>query len=351
MGEYDQSENMTRLQSHLYCVVLFSLGIGLAMQIGLSAAQSQDQGKKTFPVSPPAAPSPTDNPTTQEKIALGKQLFFDPRLSGDNSKSCASCHLPGKAFTDGLPRAKGSGGKELTRNTPSLLNAGFNSAYFWDGRTGSLEEQALFPIQSPDEMNQDLSALEKELNDIPGYVAQFRAVFGSRVTADNIAKALAAFERTLVSRNSPFDRYLAGDKGAISEEARSGWELFQGAAGCIRCHSGPNFSDGKFYRLGTTIRDQGRGAVTGEKRDFYAFRTPGLRDVARTAPYMHDGSMETLAQVVEFYYRGAPIQSPDGLPLDIAPLLGQSYSEISAVVAFLESLTGETPEISKPTLP
>jgi cytochrome c peroxidase len=119
----------------------------------------------------------------------------------------------------------------------------------------------------------------------------------------------------------------------------------------MRCHSGPNFSDGKFYRLGTTFRDRGRGAVTGEKRDYYAFRTPGLRDVARTAPYMHDGSMEMLTQVVEFYYRGAPIQSPDGLPLDIAPLLGQSYSEISAIVAFLESLNGEQTEISKPALP
>jgi cytochrome c peroxidase len=320
------------------------------MQTNLPTTQSQEPGNKISMVLPPTAPSPADNPTTPEKIALGKQLFFDPRLSGDNSKSCASCHLPEKAFTDGLPRAKGAGGKELSRNTPTLLNVGFYSAYFWDGRAGSLEEQALFPIQSPDEMNQDLPALEKELNAIPGYVAQFRAVFESRVTAGNIAKTLAAFERTLVSRNSPFDRYLAGDKSAISEEAQSGWELFRGT-GCIRCHSGPNFSDSKFYRLGTTFRDRGRGAVTGEKRDFYAFRTPGLRDVARTAPYMHDGSMETLTQVVEFYYRGAPIQSPDGLPLDIAPLLGQSYSEIAAIVAFLEALNGEIPQVSPPHLP
>jgi cytochrome c peroxidase len=341
---------MTKRKIRLFSAILLSFGIGLAMLTSLPLARSQEPGNKLSMALPPTAPSPTDNPATPEKIALGKQLFFDPRLSGDNSKSCASCHLPEKAFTDGLPRAKGSGGKELSRNTPTLLNAGFYSAYFWDGRAGSLEEQALFPIQSPDEMHQDLPVLEKELNAIPGYVAQFRAVFGSGATADNIAKSLSAFQRTLVSRNSPFDRYLAGDKSAISEEAQSGWELFRGA-GCIRCHSGPNFSDGKFYRLGTTFRDRGRGDITREKRDFYAFRTPGLRDVARTAPYMHDGSLETLAQVVEFYYRGAPIQSPDGLPLDIAPLLGQSYSEISALVAFLESLTGEPPEISKPTLP
>lgn len=342
---------MTRPKSRLFCVIFFSFGIGFAMLTDLPTTLSQEPGKKALPVLPPTAPSPADNPTTPEKIALGKQLFFDPRLSGDNSRSCASCHLPEKAFTDALPRAKGAGGKELSRNTPTLLNVGFYSAYFWDGRAGSLEEQALFPIQSPDEMNQDLLALEKELNAIPGYVSQFQAVFGSRVTAANIAKALAAFERTLVSRDSPFDRYLAGDKSTISEEARNGWELFRDAAGCIRCHSGPNFSDSKFYRLGTTFRDRGRGAVTGEKREFYAFRTPALRDVAKTAPYMHDGSMETLDQVVEFYYRGAPIQSHDGLPLDIAPLLGQSYSEISAIVAFLETLNGEIPQVSPPRLP
>jgi cytochrome c peroxidase len=342
---------MNNRKIRLFSAILLGFGIGLAAQTSLPIAQSQEPGNKLSITLPPTAPSPADNPATSEKISLGKQLFFDSRLSGDNSKSCVSCHMPEKAFTDGLPRAKGSGGKELSRNTPTLLNVGFYSAYFWDGRAGSLEEQALFPIQSPDEMNQDLLALEKEINAIPGYVAQFRAVFGSPVTADNIAKALAAFERTLVSGASPFDRYLAGDKSAISEEAQSGWELFRGAAGCIRCHNGPNFSDSKFYRLGTTFRDRGRGAVTGEKREFFAFRTPGLRDVARTAPYMHDGSMETLAQVVEYYYRGAPIQSPDGLPMDIAPLLGQSYSEISAIVAFLESLTGELPEVSKPTLP
>ncbi len=335
---------------------VFQIGIALVFgiasiaQVALTSAQSA-RSQNAAPPLPEVAPAPPDNQTTPEKVALGKQLFFDPRLSGDNAKSCANCHLPDKAFTDGLPRAKGTGGKELSRNTPTLLNAGFYSAYFWDGRAGSLEEQAHIPIQSPEEMNQDLTALEKELQAIPGYATQFQTVFGSRVTAANVAKALAAFERTLVSRNSPFDRYLAGDKGALSEEAERGWELFRGAAECIRCHNGPNFSDSKFYRLGTSFTDKGRGAVTGDKRAFYAFRTPGLRDVTKTAPYLHDGSLATLYQVVEFYYRSAPQQAPDGLPLDIAPLLGQSYSEISAVVAFLESLNGESPQISKPVLP
>jgi cytochrome c peroxidase len=231
------------------------------------------------------------------------------------------------------------------------LNVGFYSSYFWDGRAASLEEQALVPIQSPDEMDQNVDKLEKELNAIAGYRTQFQAVFASPATKANIAKALAAFQRTLVSRNSPFDRFLRGDSNALSEEARHGWELFKGDAGCIRCHSGSNLSDSKFYRLGTSFTDRGRGAITGQKWEFFAFRTPGLRDVARTGPYMHDGSLETLSKVVEFYYRGIPIQSSDGLPLDVERLMGQSYSEISAIVAFLESLTGEPIQLTPPTLP
>jgi cytochrome c peroxidase len=324
-------------------------GIGIAALSLTPEMNSQSPGN---PISVPLiAPAPADNATTPEKVALGKQLFFDPRLSGDNTKSCASCHLSEKAFTDGLAKAIGAGGKQLSRNTPGLLNAGFYTSYFWDGRAGSLEEQALFPLQSADEMNQKLDELEKELNAISGYAKQFQTAFGTRVTRVGIAKALAAFERTLVSRNSPFDRYLAGDTNAMSEEARQGWELFKGDAGCIRCHNGPNFSDSKFYRLGTTFIDKGRGAITGEKRDDYAFRTPGLREVAKTAPYLHDGSLQTLTQVVEFYYRGVPTSPPDGVPLDVAPMLGQSYSEISAIVAFLESLNGEMPQISRPILP
>ncbi|MEW6126857.1 MAG: cytochrome c peroxidase [Acidobacteriota bacterium] len=318
---------------------------------GLPVAALHQQESATSTALPPKAPAPADNPTTKERIELGKQLFFDARLSGDNTMSCASCHLPEKAFTDGLTKAKGAGGKSLTRNTPGLTNVGFYTRYLWDGRAGSLEEQALMPIQSADEMNQKLAELEKELNAIPQYVAQFRAAFGTAATSDSIAKALAAFQRALISRNAPFDRFIAGDQNAISDEAKLGWELFRGDAGCIRCHSGPMFTDNNFYRLGTTFIDKGRGAITGEKAKFYAFRAPGLRDVARTAPYLHDGSLETLSQVVEFYYRGVPRGSTDGLPLDVAPLLGQSYSEISAIVAFLESLNGELPNISRPVLP
>jgi cytochrome c peroxidase len=333
--------------------ILIALGfiITLSVVTVSSVAESQEHRSANSMILSPLAPAPADNPITSDEVELGKQLFFDPRLSGDNTMSCATCHLPEKGFADGLPKAKGRGGRQLARNTPGLLNVGFYPSYFWDGRASSLEEQAIVPIQSPEEMNQDLNELERELNAIPGYVAQFRSVFGTPVTRQAIARALAAFERTVVSRDSPFDRYLAGDKSALSEEARQGWELFKGDAGCIRCHRGPNFSDGKFYRLGTTFTDKGRGAITGDRRAFYAFRTPGLRDIARTAPYLHDGSMETLTKVVEFYYRGIPTLSPDGQPLDVEPLLGQSYSEISAIVAFLESLTGDPRPVSKPTLP
>ena len=342
---------MVRRKRPLLFVIAFGFAIGLAIQTALTEVAFERQDNTLSFALPQAAPAPEDNPTTSEKVELGKQLFFDRRLSGDNTVSCATCHLPGKAFADGLPKARGAGGKTLTRNTLSLLNAGFYTRYFWDGRAESLEDQAFFPIQSVDEMNQNLNELEKELNAIPGYVAQFRSVFGSAATRGSIAKSLAAYERSLVSRNSPFDRYLAGDAGALSEEAKRGWELFRGDAGCIRCHNGPNFSDGRFYRLGTSFRDQGRGAITKQRREFYAFRTPGLRDVSRTAPYMHDGSYETLFGVVEFYYRGIPVQSPDGLPLDIKPLLDRSYSEISDIAAFLESLAGEPLHISPPSLP
>jgi cytochrome c peroxidase len=342
---------MVRKKHQLLLAVALCFPLSLAILAALPVAARQGQDSTATMTMPSNIPTPADNPTTKERVELGKQLFFDPRLSGDNTVSCVTCHLPDKAFADGLPKAKGAGGKPLTRNTPSLINVGYYTHYFWDGRARSLEEQALFPIQSGEEMNQNLEELEKELNAIPGYVAQFRSVFGTPPIRSSIAKALAAFERTLMSRNSPFDRHLAGDNNALSEEAKRGWELFRGDAGCIRCHNGATFSDGKFYRLGTTFTDKGRGAITGDKRAQFAFRTPSLRDVARTAPYLHDGSLATLTQVVEFYYRGVPTGSADGLPLDVTPLLGQSYSEVSAIVAFLESLNGEPPQVSRPALP
>lgn len=314
-----------------------------------ATAAAEEKQPRLAPL-PKQVPAPEENPTTPAKVALGKQLFFDPRLSGENQTSCATCHLPAKAWGDGLARARGLGEKTLARNTPKLLNVGFQKSLFWDGRAETLEAQALVPIQAADEMNQDLDELVTELSAVPGYARQFRAVFGGPVTQRRIAQALAAFQRTLVSRDSPLDRYLVGDEDALSPKAREGLELFVDI-GCIRCHHGPLLSDGKFYRLGVEHRDAGRGGVTGKKDDRGKFRTPSLRDVARSGPYMHNGSKKTLFDVVEFYFRLVPTQTPDGRPLDIEPLLGQSYSDIDAIVAFLKSLSGEAHAIEPPPLP
>jgi cytochrome c peroxidase len=342
--------SISRQERQAVTAILAAVAV-LWASTGFRADEPRSDAAPRLAPLPAEVPAPDDNPTTAERVELGKQLFFDPRLSGDNTMSCATCHDPGKAFGDGLERAKGHGGKTLERNTPGLLNAGLYSTYLWDGRANSLEEQALTPIQSPAEMNQDLEELERELNAVPGYVEQFRAIFGSGVTRDGVARALAAFQRTLVSRNSPLDRYLAGDEDALSAEAKAGMRLFLEDAGCARCHHGPLLSDSEFYRLGIDFRDAGRGAITGKTEDRFKFRTPSLRDVAHTGPYMHDGSRKTLHDVVEFYYRAVPPVGPEGLPLDIEPLSGRSFSEIDAIVAFLEALSGEPPEIEPPALP
>ena len=334
--------------------ILFFLAVSIAgacfhLLRGADVARPAAAQQPGFAALPVAAPEPEDNRTTPAKVQLGKQLFFDPRLSGNNEMSCATCHLPEKALTDERPRAIGAGGKELARNTPTLWNIGLQTSFFWDGRAASLEEQALIPIQSPDEMAQNLDELVAELAAVPGYAAQFEAVFERPVNVADIARAIAAFQRTLLTPNSPFDRYVAGDKSALSAEAKQGMDVFQ-RDGCIRCHNGPLLSDGKFYRL-SAGGDPGRGQVTGDPLERYKFRTPSLRNIAETKPYMHDGSARTLFDAVAFYFRHTPPSGPDALPVDIEPLLGQSYSEIDAVVEFLRSLTGEMPLVEQPDLP
>lgn len=300
---------------------------------------------------PQSAPAPADNPTTPEKVALGKQLFFDPRLSGKNSMSCASCHMPDRFFGDGVDWNKGEEGFTLVRNTPSCMNVGFYSSYFWDGRAASLEEQALGPIQSDMEMNQSLDELEKELSEVPGYVRQFQAVFHARPNRKDIGKALAAYQRTLVTEPSPFDRYLQGDENALSADAKRGFDLFVGEARCIECHNGPMLSDGKYYRMGISQEDIGREAVTGKKEDRYKFRTPSLRNIAETGPYMHNGLSHSLESIVLFYYRGTSPTTTDGLPIDAPDLQERSLAEVPLLLAFLQSLSGKAPDFTPPTLP
>ena len=336
-------------------LLLFMCGMTAASGLTVDAGAPKPEGgkKAALVVLPANVPVPQHNLLTPEKIALGKQLFFDPRLSGGNSMSCATCHLPSvdQGFADGEARSKGAGGKRLSRNTQGLLNVAFYKTLFWDGRADSLEEQALRPIENPNEMNQSLDELERDLNRIPGYVRQFRRVFNTRVSRGGIAKAIAAFQRTLISRNSPVDRFLAGDKQALGSSARNGMELFLGEAGCIRCHHGPLLSDGKYHRLGVSLKDRGREGVTGKKRDRYKFRTPTLRDVARTAPYMHDGSVATLEEVVIFYLRLSPASGPGGETIDIVTRNEVSLDEVDEIVAFLKALNGKPPKVMPPKLP
>ncbi|MGE0608285.1 MAG: cytochrome-c peroxidase [Pirellulales bacterium] len=335
----------------LYVVSLgFARAQIVAPQRSGANSESETDPAKLIPL-PQIVPVPQDNPTTPVKVELGKKLFFDPRLSGNNKVSCATCHMPEKGYGDGLALSPGADGKPLARNTQTCLNVGFYRRFFWDGRAESLEEQALGPIESTVEMNQSVDALETELAAIPGYVTEFEHVFGMKPNKGGIAKALAAFQRTLVTKPSPFDRFLAGDKNALSSNAKKGLELFQGEAGCVRCHNGPLLSDGKFYRIGVLSKDEGRAIVTGSKEDRYRFRTPTLRNISRTGPYMHNGSMKTLEDVVTFYYRAIPAKGRDGLALDVEALSNRSFAEIPLLVEFLDSLTGKAPAVVPPKLP
>lgn len=261
------------------------------------------------PLGLPPVPVPDDNPMTPEKIALGKQLYFDGRLSADNQVSCASCHDPAKGFSNGERFATGVGGKKGGRSAPTVINTAYGSLQFWDGRAKSLEDQALGPIQNPIEMNMTLDAVIQKLNGIDGYKTQFKKVFGTDgATADGIAKAIAAYERTVISGNAPFDRFKAGDQSALSEAAQRGQKLFFGKAHCSACHAGPNFTDNSFHNIGVGMNqkdfDKGRAEISKLSGDTGAFKTPTLREIARTAPYFHDGSAQTLADVIDHYAKG-----------------------------------------------
>jgi cytochrome c peroxidase len=294
---------------------------------------------------------PPDNPQTDAKVALGSQLFFDPRLSRDNTISCATCHDPQLAWANHNAVDIGIEGRSGTRNSGTILDAAYMDFQFWDGRARTLEEQALGPIHNPVEMGETLEDVVRKLNAIDGYRTQFRAVFGGDVTADGIAKAISAFERTVLSGPSPYDKYSAGDRSAMPEAAAKGMRLFNGKARCRMCHGGPMFSDQGFHNLGVGMDrpqpDIGREAVTKVARDRGRFKTPGLRNVALTWPYMHDGSVKTLIDVVEFYNRGG-VKNPT-LDIFVMPL-DLTDGESKDLVAFLEALTGSLPKIDRPVL-
>lgn len=292
---------------------------------------------------------PENNPLTADKVELGRKLYFDKRLSADNSVSCATCHNPEFGFTDGSAVSTGINGQKGGRSAPTVVNRLFSKEQFWDGRAEDLEDQALGPIQNPIEMGNTLEAVVKKLNAIEGYRKDFQEVFGTEVTADGIAKAIASFERTVISGNSPYDRFKAGDEKALSESARRGLDLFEGKANCVTCHVGFNFTDEGYRNIGVGMDkenpDLGRFEVTKEESDRGAFKTPTLREIASTAPYMHDGSEKTLLDVINFYDKGGlpnPYLSTDIKPLNLTD------EEKADLVAFMESLTGEMAEFQEP---
>lgn len=330
------------------------------------------------PVEATRAAAPADNPQMPEKIALGEKLFFDGRLSVDGTVACSTCHDPARAFTDGRPVSIGVKGRVGQRNAPTILNALYNGAQFWDGRSKTLEDQAVLPIMNPSEMGQpNLDAAVARIAAVPEYEQEFLRVFGRAVNGKDLVRAIASYERTQFSFDSPFDHFIAGEKGAISDSAKRGWELFNTKARCNKCHALSEekrdpvfFMDKDFHNIGVGIIRHnvvaeackaereissgntievdraaiqsdmsvlGRFLVTKKDADIASFKTPGLRNVLITAPYFHDGSQATLWDVMDHYNKGDGIKNP-WLDEDMQPL-GLSEPEIDDVVAFMASLT------------
>ncbi len=321
-------------------------------------------------------PVPDRNPQTPEKIELGKMLFFDRRLSGDGTMNCATCHDPEKSFTDGLDISLSYPTTKNWRNSPTLVNVAFQKYLFHDGRASSLEEQALFPMMSAFEMNRNLDFAEEVIRSVPEYVDAFKKVFNGEPTRERISMAIAAFERTILSVNAPLDRHLRGDKTALSDDAKKGLAIFMGKGQCMECHYGVNLSDDKFYALGVPenaehlsdpriavtrrfvakiyhyedyrilSEDPGRYLITKDKKDWKAFRTPTLREVGKTAPYMHNGVFSTLDEVIEFFNVGGGKGNPALKPL------GLTDKEKNYLKTFLvEGLAGKTAEFQYPRVP
>lgn len=294
---------------------------------------------------PKSPESPADNPATLAKIKLGQKLFFDRRLSAQQTMACASCHKPEYGWSDGRAKASGFGGKLLPRATPTIINAGYNPVQNWDGRIETLEQQALEPILDPDEMHMSIPALLARIENIKEYRVHFQHAFpATGISAAAVAKAIASFERTIISRNSPFDRWIAGDSNALTAEQIAGFAVFMDPekADCMACHSPPNFTDSSFHNIGLASYlqpnpDLGRFKKLPLQAMKGAFKTPTLRNVSQTAPYFHDGSAQSLRDVIDHYVRGGisnPHITPEMKPLNLTP------DEINALESFLLSLTG-----------
>ena len=328
-------------------VVLASLSSLAAAQVGPDGELRAKAAKHIGTPDPATIDYPSGFAPTKAQIDLGRTLFFDNRLSSQGNISCATCHNPDLGFGDGLAKGQGSKGTQVGRNAPHIYNLAWTPLLFWDGRAASLEDQAIGPIESPGEMAMDLPTLLKRLNDVEDYRTAFATAYGpGPITKDNIASAIASFERTIVVRNTAYDRWQSGDDQAMGPEAKRGLALFLGKANCISCHSGPNLSDGSFHNLGMKSEDRGRAAIAAGPAAERAFKTPGLRNVLLTAPYLHDGSEASLEAVVRFYNRGGDVPTPDPL----VRKLNLSEMEIIDLVAFMGALTESTP-IARPVIP
>jgi cytochrome c peroxidase len=352
----------------IHCLIVLVLAVSIFLPLCGLAGSLIPLGK---------APVPENNPQTPAKVELGKKLFFDRRLSGDGTMSCATCHDPNLAYSDGLEISLNYPTTRNWRNSPTLINVAFQKLLFHDGRALSLEEQALFPMMSAFEMNQNLDYVEEEIRAVPEYEAAFAEVFGDAdISRERIAMAIAAFERSLVSLNAPLDRFLTGDKKALSPKALQGYAIFTGKGQCVECHDGAVLADDRFHVLGveenpehlndpriaatrrfvakvshfkeyrTLTKDPGRYLITNEKKDWQAFRTPTLREIAFTAPYMHNGIYETLDEVIAFFNEGGGKGNTVLRPLHLTPI------EKEQLKAFLEEgLSGVPVDFTYPKIP
>ncbi|MBQ12551.1 MAG: cytochrome-c peroxidase [Planctomyces sp.] len=322
-------------------------GVSVLCLAAVVAADKEDEPKVPFGL--PPVTFPDDNPYSSDKVELGKLLYFDKRLSSDDTVSCATCHSPSKGFTDGAPVSTGIKGQKGGRSAPTVINRAYSTQQFWDGRAPSLEAQAIGPIANPIEMTNLKSekaahgAVVDRLKKIKGYQSRFKTVFGATdITIDHVGKAIATFERTVLSGNAPYDRFVAGDKKALSKSAKRGFDIFFKKAACDSCHLGFNFTDGSYENVGIGMDkpkpDLGRFVVTGKKSDRGSFKTPTLREIEHTGPYMHDGRFKTLEAVVE-HYDGGGVKNPN-LDRRIKPLK-LSKREKKDLVSFLKALSGE----------
>jgi len=329
-------------------ILLVGLPLGFLLAEGAHDSGVLSDAQRASYRRPSAIPFPDDNPYTRAKADLGKMLFFDPILSRSRKHSCSSCHMPAKAWADGLPHAIGEDPAGIELRSPTLIDIAFLDLLGWDGKFPDLESVAFAPLTSPQNMNMTEPDLVHRLRAAPRYVAAFTVAFGDGdITRPRIEQALATYERTIIAGEAPFDRWIMGDETAIGAEAKRGFALFNGKAHCASCHSGPSFTDGSFQDIGSaTGNDIGRGRLFPKSEKLqYAFKTPTLRDVARRGPYMHDGSIATLEDVIELYDKGGidrPSRSPSITPLSL------TQPEKKALIAFLRTLTADKSEPNPP---